>query len=395
MEVRTLDPVSAKLAIQLQLDDVCDILRESEVGSDEYAAFEAMQISFQEIAQVLEGQCIALSMLRREHDARLEFEKLVQEERQAVDDHNEALRLDGLESTALGTSPGDLGNPIDTSTGAEEKSDSIFQKGYLDTEELIGPLQNYPSIFDSDNNGYGNPSWVTGRVSAAPFIPRAGPSKGKGKAKADAIGDRSSHGVCSACMEQHPRFDLLELACKRKDETTSHAYCRTCLNDLFESSLTDTTLFPPRCCRVSIRLSACMHLLPAKLIQRCEEKEVELATANPVCRCGAEFCYLCAKRWKTCGCDQWHEDRLLSNAPPADDRPRQIAMPEEEEMFEENPVNDVFNDMSMRLAAVADGFAINYQDEGSHSEDGGGAAMIVEDLNRKSPDEVRQMLKIF
>lgn len=282
MEVRTLDPVSAKLAIQLQLDDVCDILRESEVGSDEYAAFEAMQISFQEIAQVLEGQCIALSMLRREHDARLEFEKLVQEERQAVDDHNEALRLDGLESTALGTSPGDLGNPIDTSTGAEEKSDSIFQKGYLDTEELIGPLQNYPSIFDSDNNGYGNLSWVTGRVSAAPFIPRAGPSKGKGKAKADAIGDRSSHGVCSACMEQHPRFDLLELACKRKDETTSHAYCRTCLNDLFESSLTDTTLFPPRCCRVPIRLSACMHLLPAKLIQRCEEKEVELATANPV-----------------------------------------------------------------------------------------------------------------
>lgn len=57
-------------------------------------------------------------------------------------------------------------------------------------------------------------------------------------------------------------------------------------------------------------------------------------------------------------------------------------MPEEEEMFEENPVNDVFNDMNMRLAAVADGFAINYQDEGSHSEDGGGAGRCIHNWHR-------------
>ena len=29
------------------------------------------------------------------------------------------------------------------------------------------------------------------------------------------------------------------------------------------------------------------------------------------CRCRAQFCYLCAERWKTCGCAQWDEDRLM------------------------------------------------------------------------------------
>ena len=122
----------------------------------------------------------------------------------------------------------------------------LFESAWVDTGELTGSLRNHISNFGSDNNLYGENSWENEPVSAVSFISKAGPSKGKGKARPDAIGDRSSHGVCSACMEEHPRFDLLELACKRKDETTSHAYCRTCLNDLFESSLTDTTLFPPR-----------------------------------------------------------------------------------------------------------------------------------------------------
>ncbi|KAJ7113237.1 hypothetical protein C8R43DRAFT_1099537 [Mycena crocata] len=32
------------------------------------------------------------------------------------------------------------------------------------------------------------------------------------------------------------------------------------------------------------------------------------------CRCRTEFCYLCAARWKTCGCPQWEEARLLNTA---------------------------------------------------------------------------------
>jgi hypothetical protein len=54
-------------------------------------------------------------------------------------------------------------------------------------------------------------------------------------------------------------------------------------------------------------------------------------------------------------------------------------MPEEAEMFEENPVNDSFNDMNIRLA---DGVTINNQDAGSHREDNDGAGRCVHDWHR-------------
>lgn len=32
------------------------------------------------------------------------------------------------------------------------------------------------------------------------------------------------------------------------------------------------------------------------------------------CPCGAQFCYICGVRWKTCLCPQWDEPRLLARA---------------------------------------------------------------------------------
>ena len=32
------------------------------------------------------------------------------------------------------------------------------------------------------------------------------------------------------------------------------------------------------------------------------------------CPCGSQFCYVCARRWTTCQCAQWNEDRLLARA---------------------------------------------------------------------------------
>ena len=37
-------------------------------------------------------------------------------------------------------------------------------------------------------------------------------------------------------------------------------------------------------------------------------------TISTRCRCGAQFCYDCGEKWKTCDCPQWHEHRLYERA---------------------------------------------------------------------------------
>ncbi|KAF2023165.1 hypothetical protein EK21DRAFT_24986, partial [Setomelanomma holmii] len=90
-----------------------------------------------------------------------------------------------------------------------------------------------------------------------------------------------THTLCCSCFELHPRFDVLELPCKREDEDLFHAYCRDCIKCLFEACLRDTTLWPPRCCGVRISVFAAAHLLVPKLVTQCETRDKELSTPNP------------------------------------------------------------------------------------------------------------------
>lgn len=45
---------------------------------------------------------------------------------------------------------------------------------------------------------------------------------------------------CISCLEHKKFFDVARAPC-------NHEYCRECLEELFETSLTDESLFPPRC----------------------------------------------------------------------------------------------------------------------------------------------------
>ena len=50
------------------------------------------------------------------------------------------------------------------------------------------------------------------------------------------------------------------------------------------------------------------------------------------CRCRYQFCYVCAAQWKTCGCPQWEERRLLAAAEQRVERqlpPRGVNGPEQ------------------------------------------------------------------
>ncbi|KAB5594802.1 E3 ubiquitin-protein ligase [Ceratobasidium theobromae] len=63
--------------------------------------------------------------------------------------------------------------------------------------------------------------------------------------------------------------------------------------------------------------------------------ELDTGCYHMTCRCRHEFCYLCARQWKTCTCVQWDENRLLAQAErrvvrdfgvlPAAARPGQLA----------------------------------------------------------------------
>lgn len=73
---------------------------------------------------------------------------------------------------------------------------------------------------------------------------------------------------CVACTEQTPETDTIQTSC-------SHSYCHTCATKLFQDSLRDETLFPPRCCRNTIPLNLMQQFLDPAFNTRFEQKLVE------------------------------------------------------------------------------------------------------------------------
>jgi hypothetical protein len=101
MELAGLDPVTAKLAVELQLSDINATLMgltNNPPEGDKLAAFQDMRDNLQVILQILEGQVLALNILKNDHASRVTFERLRQEESQASRDHNMATQLAGLGS---------------------------------------------------------------------------------------------------------------------------------------------------------------------------------------------------------------------------------------------------------------------------------------------------------
>jgi hypothetical protein len=78
---------------------------------------------------------------------------------------------------------------------------------------------------------------------------------------------------CASCYATHPASDLLRASC-------GDTYCRDCLRRLFETSMTDETLFPPRCHYEPIPLDQARPFLGPELAGRFEHKSIELSTQN-------------------------------------------------------------------------------------------------------------------
>lgn len=333
MELATLPPATARLAVELQLADVDAIMQELDAddAGDAYTAFEAMRVGFQAALLLLQDQICAMEILQADYHERVAFESLVTEERQAERDHRIAVELGEGEGGGGGSVSGsgcDTPRPGDCENVQRQElwvGDEFQDARHPALEGYITAI--LPEDAGAMEKYLGHDVQKIRHAAVDPAASYAESStrrvwKGKGKAVATGEQGRSmeeeekqmshtlcpacmernkrfdiredshpmaeeeeehiTHILCCACMEQHTRFDVLELGCQCPGDTTHHAYCRTCLEDLFTTSLTDTTLFPPRCCGKYIPILACVDLLPSHVVRQFEEKQLELASPNPV-----------------------------------------------------------------------------------------------------------------
>jgi E3 ubiquitin-protein ligase RNF144 len=249
MDVSRMDPISAKLAVELQLSDINDILDEiggSRLRGDQRIGFETMKTEMEGKLQLLETQVLIYNLLRAEHDSRVAFSKLLEEEKQAVDDHKLAMNLQGLR----------VDDP-------HVRSCAKYEESLCDEEDV-----------DSDDEwNRARELYSSGFCRGVAGLP---PLDEMGSEDHSDVGDGEI--TCNACLEAVPTNDSLELAC-------DHTYCRTCLTDHFKSALTDTGLFPPRCCKIAIPVDICRAVLPKDMVKEFDLKVEELAHPNPT------YCY--------------------------------------------------------------------------------------------------------
>ncbi|KAL3479213.1 hypothetical protein BJX99DRAFT_268635 [Aspergillus californicus] len=78
---------------------------------------------------------------------------------------------------------------------------------------------------------------------------------------------------CVACRERNDFVNVARFPCQ-------HEYCRSCLEDLFKASMTDESLFPPRCCRQPIKMNIARIFLKSDLVEQYEKKKIEFETPN-------------------------------------------------------------------------------------------------------------------
>lgn len=242
-----IDEATAQLVFQLQLQEF-DIYslgkkgkcREGEI-SDEALAFQLRKEEMEMMNAFNADHRMARSMtLAVINDGAILTEALSQEDLACRDQEIARELLDGA----------DLAGVEQPKTGSEDRflEDEILEKlkALYVAEVAIGVA------FEEEEDGNAESSqWASKRSLNPTTLDRR----------------------CEACRDMHKFFDVARAPCR-------HEYCRNCLRELFEMSMTDESLFPPRCCRQTITLSAVRIFLPGELVQAFKRTKVEFETPN-------------------------------------------------------------------------------------------------------------------
>ena len=244
MALRDTDPESLKLIIELQLEESTSSIK----------------------GKHSEGEIPDAELAKMLHKAELESQLGILADRQMCLSIARAVELDGnfikehkeLENQAASDRQHALGQPA---SGQDQTADD---PSAVDDELLMKMKALYMDRPES--------------VSTAAFetdicTAEAGTSSGTSSVKGESSSASPEIRTCVACNEAKPFFHVSRCPC-------SHEYCRDCLTDLFKTSTTDESLFPPRCCKEPIPLGVNQIFLPSGVVANFRAKAVEYSIPN-------------------------------------------------------------------------------------------------------------------
>lgn len=242
-----LDQETLRLVVQLQLDDLKRLSKvtgkQVEGKQDDFAY--ALSCLGNDLG-FMSDHDMAASMAEAVQADAAAIRVIVAEEKQVADDRRMALEVGGGATTARAQLTAQ-GPPQDSEVDDEmlDKLCALYMAGSEQADE------------DHDSSPCAeSSSWAASRRSA-----------GNSAAK------KSNMRKCCSCQDQFAFYDVARAPC-------SHEYCRRCIKDLFNLSLTDETLYPPRCCQQPIPAEDNRLFLGSSLVGQFLARKVEMETPD-------------------------------------------------------------------------------------------------------------------
>lgn len=254
-----MDDLTAALLIKLQLEDTEKILS-SFKGKAPEGELSDNELALQLYKEELEGNACILSDRRMTRSIALAVQtggniiaESLSQEQSSARDQDMACELSGIRASS-GVMP--------STVTPEEIDDELLAKFVALWVSPVGEDEDRKlsskDIDDNDGTPGESSLWASTR-----YIP-------------------SNNHHCTACQQDKKFTEIARVPCR-------HEYCRDCLQDLFRSSMTDESLFPPRCCRNPIALSFVRIFLTSDIVRQYEQKRIEFATSNKT-YCCSPYC---------------------------------------------------------------------------------------------------------
>ncbi|KAK1979351.1 hypothetical protein LZ30DRAFT_180892 [Colletotrichum cereale] len=248
-DIESLDDETLHVLLQIQLEDL-EVIKRSSKGkgreddiSDADLAFESYESELRSRIVFASDKSMCRSIAKANHlDGRL-IATLTYQEKQVAHDRDIALRLSRGEAVTL--------DPFNTHASQAYSPFTDIDTEYLQKLKfLYGSKDAYDDVFDQAESS----EWAASRQQTA------GESKREKR-------------ECESCMTSYASNYVARCPC-------GHEYCQDCLHTIFNASLTDESLFPPRCCGEPIPVEDSRRFLTPELIGRFRAKELEFTMPN-------------------------------------------------------------------------------------------------------------------